>query len=79
MGATFGDFFKQKRSSIVALRDLKDKNKVKGKFGVALLKNDRIIDFQEKPEEPKSSLASTVVYRSSQKNRGILIELLRIS
>ncbi|MBS3139751.1 nucleotidyltransferase family protein [Candidatus Woesearchaeota archaeon] len=71
----FVDFFKQKKSSIVALRGLKDKNKVKGKFGVALLKNDRIIDFQEKPEEPKSSLASTACYLFHKEDLGFIKEL----
>ena len=58
----FVDFFKQKSSSIVALHDLKDRNKVREKFGVAILKGDRIINFQEKPKEPKSTLASTACY-----------------
>ena len=71
----FVDFFKQKKSSIVALRDLKDRNKIKGKFGVAILRNERIIDFQEKPEDPKSTLASTACYLFHKDDLGFIKEL----
>ncbi len=58
----FVDFFNQKKSSIVAFHDLKDKEKVKGKYGVGMLDGTKITDFEEKPLEPKSSLASTFCY-----------------
>ncbi len=57
------DFFSEKKASVVALHDLKDKVRVAGKFGVAELGEDlRIVDFEEKPSSPKSSLASTACY-----------------
>ena len=47
---------------LVALFDLKDLERVRGRYGVAIVKDDRIVDFQEKPQRPKSTLASTACY-----------------
>jgi len=58
----FVHFFQEKKTSIVAFRDLKDKEKVKGKFGVGIVQGSKVIDFEEKPLQPKSSLASTFCY-----------------
>ena len=58
----FVDFFKDKNSSIVAFHDLKDKHKVKSKYGVGILEGSKVVDFEEKPSQPKSSLASTACY-----------------
>ena len=56
-------FFRQKKSSVVALYDLKDKSLLAGKFGVAQIdENSRIVGFEEKPQSPKSTLASTACY-----------------
>jgi len=55
--------FSATNSPTIAVRDLYDKSKVAGKFGVvALDKKNKIIEFQEKPKEPKSTLASTALY-----------------
>lgn len=57
------EFFKEKNSSVVALYDIKDKNKAAGKYGIIELdKNNKIIDLEEKPEFPKTSLVSTGCY-----------------
>lgn len=57
------DVFKQKQTPIVAVSDLKDKSRLALKFGVIELdKNNKIIRFEEKPENPKTSLASTAIY-----------------
>ena len=58
----FVDFFKDKNSSIEAFHDLKDKHKVKSKYGIGIMQGSRVVDFEEKPTEPKSSLASTACY-----------------
>ncbi|MBT6774429.1 nucleotidyltransferase family protein [Candidatus Woesearchaeota archaeon] len=60
----FLNHFQQKNSSLVALHDLKDKNLVKNKFGVAILCDQlsKVVDFEEKPAEPKSTLAATACY-----------------
>ena len=47
---------------LVALFDLKDLERVCGRYGVAIVEDDRIVDFQEKPQQPKSTLASTACY-----------------
>ena len=47
---------------LVALFDLKDLEQVRGRYGVAIVQGDRIVDFQEKPQQPKSTLASTACY-----------------
>lgn len=56
------NFFQSKRTTTVAFHDLKDPAKVKDKFGVAVLDGTRIIKFEEKPENPSSTLASTACY-----------------
>ncbi len=58
----FVEKFKITRISINALLDLKDFEKVRSKFGVGVVKNNKLIEFQEKPSEPKSALASTACY-----------------
>lgn len=47
---------------LLALYDIGDLDKVRGRYGVALVEGDKIIDFQEKPEEPRSTLVSTACY-----------------
>ena len=47
---------------LVALFDLKDLEQVRGRYGVAIAKDGRVVDFQEKPQQPKSTLASTACY-----------------
>lgn len=59
----FADYFKKKKTSIIALYDMKDKSRVANKLGVVMIdKNKRVIDFEEKPAEPKSTLAATACY-----------------
>jgi glucose-1-phosphate thymidylyltransferase len=61
--ADFIDFYKLHRRPVVAFCDLKDVDKVRGKYGVGILDgSNRVIGFQEKPVEPKSTLASTGCY-----------------
>ena len=58
----YTQFFKEKNKSGVALFDIKDKQKVIRKLGVAVLEGTKIVEFQEKPLEPKSTCASTACY-----------------
>jgi len=51
----FVDYFNKHRKICVALHDLKDKEKAK-RFGVLEMDGERIIGFEEKPENPKSTL-----------------------
>ena len=57
------EIFRKTGSPVVAARDLGDPAKLANKFGVILTDDDhKIINFEEKPPEPKSSLASTCIY-----------------
>ena len=58
----FVKFYQKNKCSVVAFRDLKTIDNVRKKYGVGILKENRIVEFQEKPAEPKSSLASTACY-----------------
>ncbi len=61
----FIDFFK-KKGTVVALRDVKDKELAK-KYGIVKLDTDsRIINFQEKPVAPTTTLAAICMYLFSQ-------------
>jgi len=48
-------------NTLVAVHDIRDKNKAT-RFGVVKLSGNRIIEFQEKPKEPKSALIATACY-----------------
>lgn len=55
-------FFREKKSSVVALYDVQDKELAK-KYGIVGLDDGlKIVDFEEKPADPKSTLASTACY-----------------
>lgn len=55
--------FRRKRRGIIALYDLKDPAKLSKRFGVIEIDaNNKIVGFEEKPETPKTSLASTLCY-----------------
>ncbi|MBI2147233.1 nucleotidyltransferase family protein, partial [Candidatus Woesearchaeota archaeon] len=61
--AGFCSFFKNKKSTILAVHDLGDPAKLAKTFGtVQVDKNGRVISFEEKPEHPRSSLAATACY-----------------
>ena len=64
----FINSFEEKSRTVVALCDLKDLEKVKGKYGVGILEGSRVIDFEEKPLEPRSSLAATACYIFSKED-----------
>jgi len=65
----FYNFFKEKKASIVACKDMVNKEEVKEKFGVVETNSDlEIIGFEEKPVNPKSALASTACYLFTKKD-----------
>lgn len=47
---------------LIALFDLKDIEKVRNRYGVVVVKDGKIVYFQEKPAQPDSTLASTACY-----------------
>lgn len=57
------EFFKRKGSSVFAVHDLRDPEKLAGRFGVVETDEEaKIVGFEEKPERPRTSLASTGCY-----------------
>jgi len=54
---------KYPKSLITVARDIKDREKIKGRFGCILLGSDnKMIAFIEKPQEPPSTFAATPFY-----------------
>lgn len=47
---------------LIALYDVGDIERVRGRYGVAVVKDGQIVEFQEKPQDPRSTLASTACY-----------------
>ena len=67
--------FNEKSSTVVAFRDLGDKSLIANKLGTAHLDEaGKILEFKEKPPEPKSSLAATACYLFTKDD---LVELER--
>ena len=53
---------KNKKSTVIAGRDIKDKERIKLYGVLSVNENNKIINFEEKPSEPSSTLASTCIY-----------------
>lgn len=71
------DFFNQKSGSVVAVCDLKDPAKLAKKFGTIEHDDDhKIVGFEEKPDKPKTSLASTCCYLFSREGLKHLPEFI---
>lgn len=59
----FVDFFVKENCSVIACRDVLDKFLIAKKYGVVELDaNQRVIGFEEKPPDPKTSIAATACY-----------------
>lgn len=74
---SFLDSFTKKQKSQVALFDIKDKEKIKKRYGTALLDKTKIINFEEKPAEPKSTLAATACYLFSKSDLKFVEQALK--
>ncbi|MBU7014917.1 MAG: NTP transferase domain-containing protein [Theionarchaea archaeon] len=61
---------------LIALHDMKDPQKVRGRYGVAALSGGKILTFEEKPEFPQSALISTGVYVLPERALPLLSEFL---
>lgn len=69
------EFFKEKKGSALALYDLKDPALLANKFGVVEIDSDnKVIGFEEKPDNPKTSLTATACYMLTSED---VQELLR--
>ena len=56
------DLFKETGKAVVALYDVKDLELAKHYGIVSVCENNKIISFEEKPNNPKSTLSSTGIY-----------------
>ena len=70
--AHFIDHFTQTGSSGLALLDLQDVEKVRNRFGVGVLDGTKVVGFEEKPSEPKSTLAATACYVFKRDDLGLV-------
>jgi glucose-1-phosphate thymidylyltransferase len=59
--AEFVDFFEEKGTPTLAAYDVGSKERAKS-YGLVDLDGDRVVDFQEKPDDPKSTLVSIACY-----------------
>jgi glucose-1-phosphate thymidylyltransferase len=55
------DHFNKYRVPTIAVHDVKSVEEAK-KFGVVALNGDQVVNFEEKPQNPKSTLISTGIY-----------------
>ncbi len=62
----FINMFNREQKTLVAFYDFQDRGKLKKRYGVGVLDGNTVINFEEKPEQPKSSLAATCCYLISQ-------------
>ncbi|GAA0194630.1 NDP-sugar synthase [Halobacterium noricense] len=63
--AEFVDFFAEKGTPALAAYDVGSRERAKS-YGLVELDGDRVVDFQEKPEDPKSTLVSIACYAFPQ-------------
>ena len=70
-------FYRAKKKTVVLLYDMKDKERVRGKYGVLEIDSDlKIINSEEKPEEPKSTLISTACYIFTKEDLALIDDYL---
>ncbi|MBW2975454.1 nucleotidyltransferase family protein [Candidatus Woesearchaeota archaeon] len=56
----FINYYNKKKTSVVALYNIKDKSKVKGRYGVVEVgEGNKITGFEEKPQNPRTTLVNT--------------------
>ncbi len=73
----FIQFFEEKKAPCIALYDIGNKERAR-KYGVvAMDENQRIINFEEKPTLPPSTLIATCLYLFPQKNLSLISTYLK--
>ena len=66
------NFFKKRKSNVIVLHDVKDLELAKHYGIVEIDNNNVVINFEEKPLSPKSTLASTGIYFFPKKTIGLI-------
>ena len=73
---SFMEFFRNQGTTVFGLHDMKEGDL--SKYGITSIdEKRRVVDFQEKPENPKSSLVSTAIYAIPQGELGLLADYLK--
>lgn len=65
------NFFKKRKSNVIVLHDVEDFELAKH-YGIAETSNNQVINFEEKPKNPKSTLASTGIYLFPKKTTSLI-------
>ncbi|MFC4449218.1 sugar phosphate nucleotidyltransferase [Halorussus aquaticus] len=71
----FVDFFEAKESPTLAAYDVGSRERAKS-YGLVELDGDEVVDFQEKPDDPKSTLVSIACYAFTAETIPLLDEYL---
>jgi glucose-1-phosphate thymidylyltransferase len=72
----FMEFFRQQKTLVFGLCELPS-GEVLSRYGIASTDGSgRVVDFEEKPEQPKSSLASTGIYAIPRSELGLIREYI---
>ncbi len=58
----FIDYFNKNKENAIVIQQLSSKEDGKLKYGIVEIDKERIISLEEKPENPKTNLASTCIY-----------------
>lgn len=66
------NFFKKRQTNLIVLHDVKDLEMAKQYGIVEIDGNNVVINFEEKPSSPKSTLASTGIYLFPKKTAGLI-------
>jgi len=64
-------FFKKRNSNVIVLHDVKDFELAKN-YGIVELEDTKVINFEEKPLAPKTTLASTGIYLFPKKTTSLI-------
>lgn len=67
----FLDYFEQRETPTLAAYDVGSREKASS-YGLVELEGDRVVDFQEKPDNPKSTLVSIACYAFPQDSVSLL-------
>jgi len=65
------DIFKRTNHNVIVLYDVKDLELAKN-YGVVDIKDNIVVDFEEKPSNPKSTLVSTGIYLFPKKTLSLI-------
>ena len=65
------NFFKKRKSNVIVLHDVKDYELAKH-YGIVEVSDDIVVNFEENPISPKSTLASTGIYLFPKKTISLI-------